>query len=80
MKEVKRIVNCANTSVSSSDSEPYSPRRFTRSSSDEENYVINRIQSIQNVATNRRCIELNLELNKVKVKAVLDTGSPVPYL
>ena len=75
-KEVKRIVCCSNMSVSSSDNKPPSPMQFTRSSSDDKNFAINRIQRIQNVAANKSCIKLKIELNKVKFKAVLDTGSP----
>ena len=38
------------------------------------------IQSIQNNAKDKKCIRLNIELNKVKVKAVLDTGSPISII
>ena len=53
---------------------------FTRASSDEDSFEIRRIQSIQNIAKDKKCIRLNIELNKVKVKAVLDTGSPISII
>ena len=53
---------------------------FTRASSDEDSFDIRRIQSIQNIAKDKKCIRLNIERNKVKVKAVLDTGSPISII
>ena len=39
-----------------------------------------RIRRIQNIDKNKSCMRLNIELNGVKVKAVLDTGSPVSII
>ena len=35
---------------------------------------------IQNIVKDKSCIRLHVELNGVKVKAVLDTGSPVSII
>ena len=35
------------------------------------------VRKIQNIAKDKSCIRLHVELNGAKVKAVLDTGSPV---
>ena len=38
------------------------------------------IRRKQNIAKDKSCIRLNIELNGFKVKAVLDTGSPVSII
>ena len=38
------------------------------------------VRRIQNIAKDKSCIRLHIELNNDKVKAVLDTGSPVSII
>ena len=40
----------------------------------------NCIRRIQNMANDKSCIRLNIELHGFKVKAVLDTGSPISII
>ena len=57
------------------------PRKeFRTSYPDEDGFVVNRIQNIQSSVTSKGCIRLNIKLNEVMVKAVLDTGSPISII
>ena len=78
-KIVNAVVNRGH--ASSSDNDGVTPvKGFRTRYQNEDDYVINRIQNIQNAATNKGCIRLNIKLNEVKVKAVLDTGSPISII
>ena len=78
-KMVNAVVNRGHPS--SSDNDGVTPvKGYQTRYQNEDDYVINRIQNIQNAATNKDCIRLNIKLNEVKVKAVLDTGSPISII